>query len=95
MNTDDVFGSYILDVRASGEFSEAKAKDKLIDLELSVDDNPNIVFTTAADAAGGLADDGVTGKKGKLLRLAGWVDLDSRVTVCLPTCTCTMTARLY
>jgi DNA mismatch repair protein MSH5 len=84
--TDDILGSYILDSRASSEFGEEKAKDKLINLELSVDNAPNIIFATAADGAtaGPGLEDGVMGRKGKLLRLASWIDLDSRVTVCPP-----------
>lgn len=81
---DDILGSYILDSRASGEFNEEKAKDKLINLELSVDDDPKIVFTTASeDRTGGIAleEMGGMGRQGKLLRLAGWIDLDSKVTV--------------
>lgn len=84
---DDVFGSYILDSRASVEFNDAKAKDKLINLELSADEALNITFTTSGDdAVRGLAHDdrtsGSMGRQGRLLRLASWIDLDSKVTVC-------------
>lgn len=88
--TDDVFGSYILDSRASGEFNDEKAKDKLINLELTVDDAPNIIFTTPADDNLAHKDGGGMGGQGRLLRLAGWIDLDSKVTVGLPYTTMTI-----
>ncbi|KAE8444261.1 hypothetical protein EG329_000761 [Mollisiaceae sp. DMI_Dod_QoI] len=80
----DVFGSYILDSRGSREFNDEKAKDKLINLELSANESPNITFTTPADnIVGGLAheDDVGMGRQGRLLRLAGWIDLNSKVTL--------------
>ncbi|KUJ20542.1 uncharacterized protein LY89DRAFT_578807 [Mollisia scopiformis] len=80
----DIFGSYILNSRTAGDFNEEKAKNMLINLELTADEAPNIIFTTPADeAAGGMPyeDNGVMGRQGRLLRLAGWIDLDSKVTL--------------
>lgn len=55
----------------------------LINLELSADEAPNIIFTIPDDDAINLANDDNDGmgRQGKLLRLAGWIDLDSKVTV--------------
>lgn len=56
----------------------------LINLELDADEAPKMIFTTPADApAGGVPyeGNGSMGRQGKLLRLAGCIDLDSKVTV--------------
>lgn len=83
---DDVFGSYILDSRPSSEFNYENAKNKLVNLELSVDETPNIIFTTPGDDLTGKAGEGQIalaglGRQGRLMRLAGWIDLESRLTV--------------
>jgi DNA mismatch repair protein MSH5 len=79
-------GSYILDSRPSSEFYYENAKNKLVNLELSADEAPNIVFTTPGDELTGKATLGQVdlaglGRQGRLMRLAGWIDLDSRLTV--------------
>lgn len=82
-HTDDIFGSYILDSRPSSDFYYEAAKNKLVNLELLADENTNVIFNTAGDEliGDGYADQGGIGRQGKLMRLAGWIDLDSRVTV--------------
>jgi DNA mismatch repair protein MSH5 len=84
---DSIFGSYVLDSRPSPEFQFDAAKNKLINLDIAAEHGPEIVFTTPGDdlisgAAHGQGhiDSGV-GRQGKLMRLAGWMDLDSRLTV--------------
>jgi hypothetical protein len=88
---DDIFGSYILDSRPSSEFQYENAKNKLVNLELSADEVPNIIFTTPGDELTGKAADGQVklaglGRQGRLMRLAAWIDLDSRLTVQLLYC---------
>ena len=83
---DDILGSYILDSRPSSEFYYENAKNKLVNLELSADEAPNIVFTTPGDELTGKGTLGQVdlaglGRQGRLMRLAGWIDLDSRLTV--------------
>ncbi|KAF4637415.1 hypothetical protein G7Y89_g664 [Cudoniella acicularis] len=74
----DDLGSYVLDTRPSTDFNYEKAKDKLVNLHLSADDAPELVFRTPGD---GLQAEDDAGRQGKLLRLAGWMDLDSFLTV--------------
>jgi hypothetical protein len=79
-------GAYVLDIRQAADFRYDTAKEKLAGLELSIDDAPNIVFRTAGDDAMGEvmyghAERASLGEKGTLLRLAGWIDLGSYLTV--------------
>ncbi|KAI9051038.1 hypothetical protein LZ554_005146 [Drepanopeziza brunnea f. sp. 'monogermtubi'] len=74
----DIFGAYVLDARPSPEFSSEGAKSKLVGLDLAADDGLNIAFTTPGDAMIG---DASMGRQGRLMRLAGWIDLDSEVTI--------------
>jgi len=86
---DSIFGCYVLDSRPSAEFQFEAAKNKLINLDIGLEHGPEIVFTTPGDD---LINSGVygqghngcgVGRQGKLMRLAGWMDLDSRLTVCV------------
>jgi DNA mismatch repair protein MSH5 len=73
---DNIFGSYILDSRASIEFNYESSKNKLVNLELGIGEKPGIAFTTPEDDQRGDAT-----SKGRLLRLAGWIDMDSKLSV--------------
>ncbi|TVY28135.1 MutS-like protein [Lachnellula hyalina] len=80
----DVFGSYVLDSQQSTDFKFGSAKNKLVSLELGVDETPKIVFAVPGDDMTGEAIRGEhssTGHQGRLMRLAGWIDLDSCLTV--------------
>lgn len=81
MVLDDIFGSYILDARPSSEFHYYGAQSKLISLELLADDE--FAFTTPDIALLGDGQDGEGGsrRQARLMRLAGLIDLDSRLTV--------------
>ena len=54
-----------------------------MNLELSADGAPTVTFTTPGDELTG--DDGygqaVMGRQGRLMRMAGWIDVESRLTV--------------
>ena len=84
---DDHFGlPYALDVRPSPEFNYEAAKNKLVNLRIGSDVGPRVTFVTPGDAiAHGGYDEGIdgdiAGRQGKLLRLSGWIDVDSRITV--------------
>lgn len=72
-------------MRPSGEFNYESSKSKLANLRLDSDDGPRITLTIPGDVIG--ADgyemhDENSGRHEHLLRLAGWVDVESRVTVC-------------
>jgi DNA mismatch repair protein MSH5 len=78
---------YLLEVRPLGEFSYESSKSKLANLRLGSDKGPRITLTIPGDVIGTDGDeiqDENSGRHEHLLRLAGWVDLESRVTVCCP-----------
>ena len=50
-------------------------------LKLGEDDGTRVSFNVPGDHLGGHDDEGAHGQQGQLLRLAGWVDLESRMTV--------------
>lgn len=83
----DRFGlPYALDIRPSAEFNYEAAKNKLMNLRIGSDVGPRVTFITPGDAIahGGFdedVDDDLVGRQGKLLRLSGWIDVDSRITV--------------
>lgn len=77
---DDIFGSYKLDARAASEFSPERAKSKLLSLDITADRMSNFTMTTAGNNMVGDTPD----EMGRLMRLAGWVDLGSELTVRLP-----------
>lgn len=72
-------------MRPSGDFNYESSKSKLANLRLDSDEGPRITLTIPGDVIG--ADryemhDENSGRHEHLLRLAGWVDVESRVTVC-------------
>ena len=80
--SDDVFGSYILDSRPSSEFRYDTAKDKLVNLELGEDRPPSMILTTPGDELEATYGEGsLGGRQGRLMRLAGRVDLGSKLSV--------------
>ncbi|KAI6249757.1 hypothetical protein HI914_01850 [Erysiphe necator] len=80
----DVLGSYILEHRPSSDFSFELAKLKLVNLVLDENEN-DIVITTPDDIIGNPAEDQnfrhSMGRQGRLMRLSGKIDLESKVTV--------------
>jgi DNA mismatch repair protein MSH5 len=73
--------------RPMSEFSCDSARSRLVGLKLGHEDGPRITFITPGDLTAGDDEDYVPGdaavesRQGQLLRLAGWIDVDSRVTV--------------
>lgn len=76
---DDDLGSYVLVTRPAADFKYEAAKDKLVNMHLGVDNVPDIVFRTPDDGLS--VEDDLAGHQGRILRLAGWIDLDSWLTV--------------
>lgn len=73
--------------RPGSEFSYESAKNKLVNLRLGEADGPRVTFIVPGDVVAD-EDDGYNngeaayaGREGQLLRLSGWVDMDSRLTV--------------
>lgn len=72
---------FLLDVRPPSEFYYGAAKNKLMTLRLGEEDGPQVSFNVPGDDLGGCDDNGTLGQQGQLLRLAGWIDIESRTTV--------------
>jgi DNA mismatch repair protein MSH5 len=77
-----------LEVRPPSEFNYDSARNKLASLHLGEDHDTYIEFNVPGELATvGHPDKGQSiGQQGQLLRLAGWIDLESRSTV-PPCCT--------
>ncbi len=79
----------MLERRPSSEFSYDVAKNKLVYLDIDSDNGPETTMHVAGDVgmintAREGEDNPGTGRQARLLRLNGWIDLDSRVTVRSP-----------
>ncbi|KAI4256406.1 MAG: hypothetical protein L6R42_006240 [Xanthoria sp. 1 TBL-2021] len=77
---------YLLEVRPSPEFGFESAKVKLCNIRLATNTAPRMAFVTPGDAESyedymESTEPEYTGRQGKLLRLSGIVDLESRLTV--------------
>ncbi|KAI4088531.1 MAG: hypothetical protein LQ339_008707 [Xanthoria mediterranea] len=77
---------HLLEVRPSQEFGFESAKVKLSNLHLTSNTAPRMAFITPGDAESyegyiESTEPEYTGRQGKLLRLSGIVDLESRLTV--------------
>lgn len=77
---------YLLEFRPSSEYGYDSAHNKLVNLRIGQPDGPNVIFVTPGDVVaheddylGG--DMGFAGRQGQLLRLAGWINMESRLTV--------------
>ncbi|XPS97973.1 hypothetical protein M3J09_007189 [Ascochyta lentis] len=80
-NNDQFRLPFLLDVRPPSEFYYDAAKSKLMTLRLGEDDGTRVSFNVPGDHLSGHEDEGTRGQQGQLLRLAGWIDLESRTTV--------------
>jgi DNA mismatch repair protein MSH5 len=84
---DSIFGLYVLDSRPSAEFNFESAKNKLANLDIALDYNSRMALQTPGDALEDQFNLGQDpselgeGTFGKLMRLACWIDLDSRLTI--------------
>ncbi|KAF3000149.1 MutS protein msh5 [Curvularia kusanoi] len=80
-STNDPFRlPFLLDIRPSGEFCYDAAKTKLMTLRLGEIDGTQLNFVVPGDHVAA-HDDDAPGQQCQLLRLAGWIDVESRVTV--------------
>lgn len=83
---DDAGAPYIVEVRPSAEFGYEAGKMKLANIPLSKGQAPHVAFVTPGDSESYLEYAGSSeldhiGHQGKLLRLSGLIDLESRLTV--------------
>lgn len=73
--------------RPVSEFSYESARSRLVNLKIGHEDGPKITFITPGDVTTDrnsehdAGDTATESRQGQLLRLAGWIDVDSRVTV--------------
>jgi DNA mismatch repair protein MSH5 len=85
MLPDDQFRlPFLLEVRPPAEFSYDAAQSKLVSLNLSEDQGSRVNFFVPGDMAvdhSAYDPNAVPGQHGKLLRMAGLVDMDSCLTV--------------
>ncbi|BFZ65463.1 chaperone ATPase hsp78 [Saitoella coloradoensis] len=63
---------FALDIRPATEFAYQTARSRLISLRVGTEEGPRIDFAGAEEG---------NGQREGLMRLAGWVDVDSKVTV--------------
>jgi DNA mismatch repair protein MSH5 len=75
-------------LRPSAEFCFEAAKNKLVNLDLVAQDEHHTMFQTPSDypvgGPYGQSYDAESGCQARLMRLARWIDLDSRLTVSFP-----------
>ncbi|KAF2173327.1 hypothetical protein M409DRAFT_62859 [Zasmidium cellare ATCC 36951] len=77
---------YLLECRPPADFGYQAAQDKLVELRIGQRDGPAVSYVVPGDVLArddeGAADDaGHSGQQAQLLRLAGWINLDSRMSV--------------
>lgn len=77
---------YLLECRPSGDFGYQSARDKLVDLQIGQRDGPAVTYVVPGDVLARddqyLADDdGSAGQQAQLLRLSGWINMESRLSV--------------
>ncbi|KAH6615072.1 muts domain V-domain-containing protein [Boeremia exigua] len=80
-NKDQFRLPFLLDVRPPNEFYYDTAKNKLMTLVLGEEGGSRVSFNVPGDHLGGHDVESATGQQGHLLRLAGWVDMESCITV--------------
>jgi DNA mismatch repair protein MSH5 len=80
--------SYSLDARPVKEFDFESGRNKLINLRLGEDDGPIVQFIVPGDVVTETTNiDGIeqdTGRREHVLRMSGWINLESPLTVRLP-----------
>ncbi|CAZ86442.1 unnamed protein product [Tuber melanosporum] len=69
---------YYISIRPTGEFSYEAARNKLISIKIGQADGPILTLQTPGDIHDITTDQK---RRGNLLRLAGWVNVDSRISV--------------
>jgi DNA mismatch repair protein MSH5 len=75
---------FLLEVRPPSEFYYEAARSKLVNLRHGEENGTRVRFSVPGELAAidHLNEESTVGQQGQLLRLAGWVDLESRSTVC-------------
>ncbi|EME48663.1 hypothetical protein DOTSEDRAFT_57974 [Dothistroma septosporum NZE10] len=78
---------YLLECRPDAEFKYDVARNKLVNLRIGQEDGPGLTYVVPGDVVAEQdyhdlrQDAGFAGRHAQLLRLSGWVNMDSRLTV--------------
>lgn len=74
---------FLLEVRPSNEFNYDAAKKKLVNLRLGQDNGTRVRFSIPGEviAIGHRDEESIAGQQEQLLRLSGWIDMESYITV--------------
>ncbi|KAH8808297.1 muts domain V-domain-containing protein [Xylogone sp. PMI_703] len=85
-DTNEIFGSYVIDSRPSSEFHYEAAKSKLLNLEFSRANGPTFIFTVpgedlTTDIVHDTAHREKSGPVGRQMKLGGWIDFEWRLTI--------------
>ncbi|GAB7338813.1 hypothetical protein MBLNU457_5511t2 [Dothideomycetes sp. NU457] len=76
---------YQLDLRPSAEFNHESAKHKLVNLKIGQENGPRVAYVGPGDVLPAddaeIPEEAAMTEQGQLLRLAGWIDLESQITV--------------
>jgi DNA mismatch repair protein MSH5 len=84
--TDQMQLPYLLQSRPNAEFGYDSAKNKLVGLNIGQPGGPTLNYTVPGDVitqndGGQNGNQHLSGRQGALLRLAGWINMDSKLTV--------------
>jgi DNA mismatch repair protein MSH5 len=85
-NADQTQLPYLMECRPTAEFGYEAARNKLINLNIGQRDGPRVTFVVPGDVVADFEDynnpdAGIAGRQGQLLRLSGWINIESRTTV--------------
>ncbi|KAK0837511.1 hypothetical protein LTR02_011671 [Friedmanniomyces endolithicus] len=85
-STDQTRLPYMLECRPGAEFGYDSARNKLVNLRLGQQGGPRVTFVVPGDVTAehenfNNLDAGSAGRQGQLLRLSGWINVESRTTV--------------
>lgn len=85
-STDQTRLPYLLECRPGAEFGYDSARNKLVNLRIGQESGTRVTFVVPGDIVSrddGLADEdsNFAGRQGQLLRLNGWLNMESRSTV--------------
>ncbi|KAF2088890.1 hypothetical protein K490DRAFT_64102 [Saccharata proteae CBS 121410] len=77
---------YLLEVRPSSEYVYEAAKNRIVNLNIGSAEGPEVTFVVPGDVITGDGsrpkdEAGFEGRQEQLLRLSGWIDVESRITV--------------
>ena len=85
-NSDTTRLPYLLECRPNAEFGYQASRKKLVNLRIGQHDGPRVTFVVPGDIlpqAGSrvVGEDDHADRQGQILRLSGWINLDSSLTV--------------